>query len=290
MPGGRPTFFYTFAWRYLRPGLWLPYAEDGASAHPPSVAALSVASSCWDDRNQQLRVRPWPARSGLKMCDCGGFVFGRRYGGFPFSPKAYIRWLEEMRPDVAATMDLPCEVEIARDDREVVQRQIQTLRYAEYLLGHRAGWAWAPVVQGRTIAQYVDHARAYADCGMARPIMGIGSLCRRTSAREVHDIVRAVAEVLPNTVFHLFGVKLQVITGDTLLHPAVAGMDSAAWNGRFGEDIPQFNAEMAARRWTQDETAIRWALSRYQARVDAALDRQMELRAVPQVRAVRLAA
>jgi hypothetical protein len=71
---------------------------------------------------------------------------------------------------------------------------------------------------------------------------------------------------------------------------AVASMDSAAWNGRFGKDIVPFNAMMAARAWTQDQTALRWALPRYQAQVDAALARQIELRAVQRVRAVSLVA
>jgi hypothetical protein len=101
--------------------------------------------------------------------------------------------------------------------------------------------------------------------------MGIGSLCRRTSLKEIRAIIGTVAAGLPWARFHLFGVALRLLAQRAGLHPAVLSLDSGAWNGRFGSDIPAFNAEMQANQWSQRETAIRWALPRYAKKVAAAL-------------------
>ena len=130
---------------------------------------------------------------------------------------------------------------------------------------------WLPIIQGRTLEQYVTHARAYQAAGLVTEYMGIGSLCRRTSLKAIRAIVGAVADELPGVRFHLFGVALRLLTQHVALHPAVASLDSAAWNGRFGFDIPAFNAAMEANWWSQRETAVRWALPRYAAKVAAAL-------------------
>jgi hypothetical protein len=255
-------FYFTLTPDLMRPDLW---SWKGA----PEVPVLVAASACWDGR--QLRAYTWPAPAPIRFCDSGGFVFGRKAGGFPFSLDDYHDWLTLMRPDVAACLDLPCEAEIATDDAEVARRQRWTLEAAAELLHRPATWRWLPVVQGRTLEQYAEHARAYRAAGLVTEYMGIGSLCRRTSLKEIRAIIGTVGAELPAVRFHLFGVALRLLAQRAGLHPAVLSLDSGAWNGRFGSDIPAFNAEMQANQWSQREAAIHWALPRYAAKVAAAL-------------------
>ncbi len=117
-----------------------------------------------------------------------------------------------MRPDVAAVLDLPCETEIAAEDAEVARRQRWTLEAADELIRRPASWRYLAVVQGRTLEQYVAHARAYRAAGLITEYMGIGSLCRRTSIREIRAIVGTLAGELPGIKFHLFGIALRLLT------------------------------------------------------------------------------
>ena len=255
-------FFYTVTPDTMRADLW-------SHVDAPVVPVLVAASACWD--GQELRPYSWPRTATVRFCDSGGFVFGRKYGGFPFSTDEYAAWLKLMQPDIAACLDLPCEIEIADDDAEVARRQMWTLEAAADLVARPAPWRWLPVIQGRELRHYIEHARAYKAAGLVREYMGIGSLCRRSSIREIRAILSTLADELPGIRFHLFGVALRLLTARTALPPAALSLDSAAWNGRFGSDLPAFNAEMRAQGWSQRETAIRWALPRYAAKVSAAL-------------------
>ncbi len=132
-------FYYTLTPDLMRADLW-------AHEEAPAVPVLVAASACWDGR--QLRAYAWPRTSTARFCDSGGFVFGKKAGGFPFSLGGYHDWLKVMRPDVAACLDLPCEAEIAADDAEVERRQRWTLEAAAVLMSRPAAWRWLPVIQG----------------------------------------------------------------------------------------------------------------------------------------------
>src|SRR5688572_18293067 len=101
--------------------------------------------------------------------------------------------------------------------------------------------------------------------------MGIGSLCRRTIVGDIQAIVAALARELPQSRFHLFGVKLGTFKDKDALHPQVASADTAAWNERFGKGIDVFNVVMAQRGWTQARTEIQWAVPHYMAKVTRAV-------------------
>ena len=139
-------------------------------------------------------------------------------------------------------------------------------------------WAWAPVLQGRTVDDYLRQAVDLADIiyelaavynrrGIPFRV-GVGSICRRAQVDEVRRIIAAVATVLPNVPLHLFGVKLAVLDGWGRRPRTVLSCDSAAWNGRFGTDIFWINAECRRRGMSQREYSLKVALPRYAARVE----------------------
>jgi hypothetical protein len=106
---------------------------------------------------------------------------------------------------------------------------------------------------------------------LLRPFMGDGSLCQRTIVSEILDVVSAFARDLPSSHFHHFGVMLGIFTDKASLRPQVASTDTAAWNGRLGTGINEFDAVMVQRGWTQRRTEIQWALPRFVAKGNGAL-------------------
>lgn len=261
-----PTLYFTCAHRHLRAELW-----EGRLTPPILVAA----STCLV--GGRLRVRPAPVESARLWCDWGGFYLAMKHKGqplesIPITPRSYCAWLQGMRPAYAATMDYPCEAEIAADDAAIRLRQEASTRNAIELMGYVGPWQWVPVLQGRTVEQYVQHARDHQAEGLVRSYMAIGSLCRRTRVEEIEAIVATLAAELPGTRFHLFGVKLSIFQSPWQLHPAIRSADTGAWNGRFGSDIAAFNAVQARLGISQAATEIAHALPIYADKIERAIN------------------
>ncbi len=253
--------FYTVGYTHMRDHLW---------AGRPGVPVMVVASNYLSSTGK-LRVRPVPVQCRPLFADCGGFYFAAKGKDYPFTTAEYITWLEAMQPDYAACMDYPCEAEIAPDDLAIAHRQARCIEHAKVLLRYQGGWEWLPVLQGRTVEQYLRHAAMYQAAGLVRPYMGIGSLCRRTKIADITAIVVALSAALPGTRFHLFGVKMQIFKQRDLLPAAVASADSGAWNGMFGPEGRGRWKEAQGRGLTQAEYEIHEALPRYQGRITRAL-------------------
>jgi hypothetical protein len=117
-------------------------------------------------------------------------------------------------------------------------------------------------MQGLT-ARWSFYARSWA--------MG-HSASERSSARSWTSFQpSAFARDLPSSHFHHFGVMLGIFTDKASLRPQVASTDTAAWNGRLGTGINEFDAVMVQRGWTQRRTEIQWALPRFVAKGNGAL-------------------
>jgi hypothetical protein len=146
-------------------------------------------------------------------------------------------------------------------------------------------WSWSPVLQGRTLEEYLVHAidlagilhqlcAVYVQRGQQFRV-GIGSICRRGQVSEIRRIVAAIAAVLPGIPLHLFGAKLEVLAVWGNRPRAVISCDSAAWNGRFGTDIALINADRRRLGLTQRRYSLSVALPRYAARVEAQFNQQL---------------
>ena len=127
---------------------------------------LVAASACWEGSG--LRAYAWPPTSTVRFCGGGGFVFGRRAGGFPFGLDDYHTWLTAMRRDVAACLDLPCEAEIATDEAEVARRQRSTLEAAGVVLSGRRPR------QEPQIIYVVSEPEPHSGLGCLLPVIVIG--------------------------------------------------------------------------------------------------------------------
>lgn len=245
-----------------------------------------------------FRTPPLPEGCTV-AADWGGFVVQKRWKGeLRFSDQQYIDWLDRI-PNLswAATWDLPCEPELVAGPGEIRRRQVWTHDMAEWFVEQYGDkpWAWVPSLQGYDLDDYKRSAddlepliRLLQSTYWERPgylydygdpdpeqlaraeqnatdfRIGIGSLCARKDVADIRRIVEYVADRFPGIPLHLWGVKLAALKDwPGGIPEAVVSTDSAAWNGRFGSDIPQLNAEMARLGYSQREFGFKVQLPRY---------------------------
>ena len=260
---------------------WATLDADSIRPYLPDVPVLLPIAS-FQRRDYQLRHPPRLALVAAPVAvDTGAFAWFRRYSTYHFSARQFADWIAGVRPPVswAVIPDRPTE---DLDDPCAVRRaQEQTTEAIVHILESLLDvpWSWTPVLQGRTLDDYLRHAidlagilydlaAIHARRGQTFRV-GLGSICRRGHVAEIRRIVAGVASVLPGLALHLFGAKLDVLDGWGNRPRAVQSCDSAAWNGRFGSDIPLIDAEHRRLGLFQRRYALQVALPRYAARVEA---------------------
>lgn len=118
-----------------------------------------------------------------------------------------------------------------------------------------------PVIQGKTLAQYLRHLHMYAERGVRlldEPIIGLGSVCRRQGTDEIATIVRRLAGM--GARLHGFGVGA---AGLSLYGRHLLSSDSDAWSygGRRDGLCPhgvvkwEANCPVRARAWWDNAMA-----------------------------------
>lgn len=183
-----------------------------------------------------------PDLDGLDVAlDSAGFVAHAHYGAFPWTVEQYVALAASRRWAWWAQMDACCEAEIAADRGTVRLRQAETIRLLGQceVLAREAGIAPPmPVLQGRTVEDYVWHVQQLGARLEGLALVGVGSMCRRSvyGSEGLLAVVDALDRVLPAGVrLHLFGVKSSGLSA-LAAHPRVASIDSMAWDtgARFG--------------------------------------------------------
>jgi len=214
--------FYTVSWSDLRS--WMG-----------EFPTMIVASSAWDGK--RLRRTSTVTDGRELVCDSGGFLAARRWGEFPYSEAEYVEWAMTHNPDWLATMDYCAEPELGRESVEWCIRH--TMDRARYLMATYPDLPWLPVIQGDEVADYLTCINQYKQFDLVRDYMGVGSLCRRTRLAEIEEIVSTLGWALPDTKFHLFGVKLSAARSP-ILHKYAASLDTSAW------------------QWADQGTGLKW--------------------------------
>lgn len=214
--------------------------------------------------------------------DCGGFVATRKWGKYRYTPEQYVEWLDAVNPEWSAMMDYCCENEITSGRPGIVRERQNLTTEMAYKLWETykdKPYVWVPTIQGWTVSDYVRHvadmepliremASFYERRGQGSIFrVGIGTLCARASASMIREVVMQVAELLPGVQLHLWGVKLGVFKSPVALPEQVASVDSAAWNGMFGQGRNLWKLTP----YSQREWCFKIQLPHYQAKVLAAL-------------------
>lgn len=226
------------------------------------------ASSMWATRRRGPGrfVEPTCALDDVPLViDSAGFVAASQWGGYPWSPEAYVELVATMshRPMWWSSMDLCCEPEVAKHRAVVRERieetaallarcQVLAARWRAVDAAERAKWGlpldedalWpqppVPILQGWTPDDYLYSAEltdvVLTTRGLAGrwpDLVGLGSVCRRRLQGEdgLLAIVSRLDRVLPTHVqLHLYGVHSEAVEPLIAAYGhRLASYDSQAW-------------------------------------------------------------
>lgn len=207
--------------------------------------------------------------------DSGGYQAAVHFrDAYPYSARDLFEWAEEIGADYVAGMDWACEDpaalaglfdDVEPDDIAPVDVRLErTIRDQRECLDVYQSREWSfefvPVVQGNEIDQYRWCARKLRQHDLARPYMGIGTVCKRETADGILDVLDAVEEELPATAWHLFGATKEVWT-DRRFWGRFRSADTHAWAMKTPEG-----------EWTANNADKRRAFDAYQSDIEAVRD------------------
>lgn len=177
--------------------------------------------------------RTVPRALGPWALDSGGFT-ELAHGGWSISPEQHAETVQRLseeigRMDWAAPQDWMCEPEqITATGLSVKEHQHRTVDNLLTLRQLAPEIRWTPVLQGYTVADYWRCVDLYEQAGVdlaSEPVVGLGSVCRRSATGEIAGLISELAEA--GLRLHGFGVKL---TGLARIAWALSSADSMAWS------------------------------------------------------------
>ena len=171
--------------------------------------------------------KPWKIDVPFMM-DSGAFSVILKQGEYPYSPQEYASGIEKWKPDIAWTMDYPCEPRVREKGQyDPITAQEMTIDNQVKLLDLNADIQM--VVQGWNISDYLENLDRIKDQGLLTKHLGIGSVCRRGQNKEIARIIRTIHNNVPGWVkLHGFGVKVSVLA-NTDAKFELYSADSMSW-------------------------------------------------------------
>lgn len=169
--------------------------------------------------------------------DSAGFHAQAAWGGYPWTPEAYVFGLCAAFPWTRfSSMDLCVEEEVARDRIEVRERIAKTvaLNLLCQSLSRDAGIddRLMPVIQGSLPDDYLRCYDSLSGMIGENRVIGVGSMCRRRTTGEdgIISVVEALDRELPAGVtLHLFGLKSDAAETVAGIDRRIASIDSQAY-------------------------------------------------------------
>lgn len=202
--------------------------------HDPSWLARTDVPLFISRRRLHHR-RTLPRARGPWALDSGGFSELSLHGRWTVEPEQYAdevrRYAEEIgNLQFAAVMDWMCEPTIRlKTGLTTEEHQRRTIESYLTLTKIAPELPWAPVVQGHTLGDYMQHVTDYRAAGVdlaALPVVGVGSICRRQATTRASTVLRWLHDEGLGQL-HGFGFKVQgLANSSTWLRSA----DSMAWS------------------------------------------------------------
>lgn len=200
-----------------------------------------VENMCWSFKQLRRRKKELPKPKGKFLMDSAGFTELSDHGKYSFDIEEYLSCIRRFNPDYFVNMDWMCEPTIIQKTGKNVWYHINATIENYYQVIQQATEdeikKCIPVIQGWTIQDYLYCIKQYEKNGLIAPYMGVGSICRRGSTREIAKILSIIKGELPDIKLHGFGVKKSVI--DLLPNGILYSIDTAAFmfaqkhNGRW---------------------------------------------------------
>lgn len=222
---------------------------------PDKLNVMYSAAGFWN--NGSWRRRKYLPKSGIRWLDSGGFTLLNLYGKYPFSIIAFMNLVAFLNPHYYASMDYPCEPDISRQldlmsnaerIKATVANAIAMTEWESHVRGKLV-----PVIQGYTLDEYRQCIDLYHKLGTIREYMAVGSMCRRISNAELHNLIPGITDHARQASvkrLHFFGLKLSESLRD--LSEFIWSRDSAV---ALDDYDPELRKLRGGRRWPvgQDE-------------------------------------
>jgi hypothetical protein len=184
--------------------------------------------------NRARKTKPIPSADWI--LDSGAFREIEQHGCYRDTPEVYaarVNALAAINPGLTAavTQDWMCEAfMLERTGLSLAEHQRLTIARYDRLKELIAGTYLMPVLQGYSIASYVDHLAAYGHRLADGAYVGVGSLCKRnTKVDAIEAIVLAIKRARPNLRLHAFGIKTTALRS-ALVRDNLHSADSMAWS------------------------------------------------------------
>jgi len=208
------------------------------------------AAGFWDAG--EWRRKRFPKKSGLRFLDCGGFTMLNKHGEYPFTTVNFMNLVAFLRPDYYVPLDYPCEPGISRNlglmtneqrIKKTVKNAAEMVQWETHVKGQMV-----PVIQGYTLDEYKRCIDAHADAGTMREYMAVGSMCRRLSNDELHNLITGIAQYAEGVRLHFFGLKLSPALAN--LRELIYSQDSAVAMDAYDKKL---RMARDGRRWPRGQ-------------------------------------
>jgi len=164
--------------------------------------------------------------------DSGAFSEIKKNGEFLFTPSEYFEKVVEWNPDCFVNMDWMCEPsQLKKTGKSIQEHQDLSIENQVELLDLSKGEqpTLMGTIQGWTVQDYLSHVDQLRERGALIDYMGIGSVCRRHSTKDILKIIRTLRKSLPKRIkLHAFGVKTEVLKHRII--DDLYSSDSMAWS------------------------------------------------------------
>lgn len=173
-----------------------------------------------------------PRARGRFAIDSGGYTELKKHGRWTVTPHQYVKEMRQVlrevgTPDWIATLDFMCEDEVlAKTGKGVEEHQeltVESYMQLRAIGGPELEHLWIPVLQGRTLEDYVEHFELYMNWGIDLRqvnVVGVGSVCRCGQNERLRNVFAALRN-LGLRRLHGFGVKQSAFNWtDVLSKPA----------------------------------------------------------------------
>lgn len=165
---------------------------------------------------------------GKLIIDSGGFnALNHGYKRIPWSIEQYHSWLSSLNVEFewAAAIDYACE----RRFDDILSKQERMEMTLENILSHynlNPGYKVLPVLQGRSLSDYLWFYEQLQDYGIPTDYVGLGTVCRLNSQKKIKRIEQGLRANTDIQKIHGFGIKINAFKYGATFETA----DSNAWN------------------------------------------------------------
>jgi hypothetical protein len=216
----------------------------------------------------RVRGRKKPVLAADWIMDSGAFREIAQFGRYRHEPAEYaaeVNRLAAINPGLAAAVsqDWMCEAwMLQKTGLTMEEHQRRTIERYDILLPIVNVYLM-PVLQGYSLASYLDHIDQYGGRLTPGMYVGVGSVCKRNGdVRQIEAILAAIKRKRPDLRLHGFGLKTTALSSG-VVHDCLYSADSMAWSfaarrqGRLPNDWKE--AERFIARIATQPVQLGWA-------------------------------